>query len=150
MTFSAEQQRDLKVQRGIRQAEDNLVQWIQDALEKTKYKKPGKNGQKNKDKLEESQFRNLVSVSDTTSSPEVVKNFLRYQVGRGDKWGRGPESLAERIVSDIDGNIKTTAIEISQYAESQDIPEIQMELIRRYLGYGARYLTYLNSGSDGN
>lgn len=150
MTFSAEQQRDLKVQRGIRQAEDNLVQWIQDALEKTEYKKPGKNTQKNKDKLEESQFRNLVSVSDTTGSPEVVKNFLRYQVGRGDKWGRGTGSLAERIVTDIDSNLKTTAQKIAQDAGSPNISEIQMELIRRYLGYGARYLTYLNSGSNDN
>jgi len=148
MTFSAEQQRDLKVQRGIRQVEDKLVQRIQNALETTKYKKPEKNASKNKDKLEESQFRNLVSVADTTSSPEVVKNFLRYQVGRGDKWGRGPDSLAERIVNDIDDVIKLAAEEIALDSGSQNISEIQMELIRRYLGYGARYLTYLNSGLD--
>lgn len=138
MTFSAEQQRDLKVQRGIRQAEDNLVQWIQDALDNCEYPNRGRN------KLEESQFRNLVRVSDTTASPEVVKNFLRYQVGREPKWGRGDKSLAERIIVDIDNNLKTTAHGIAHDALSQDVLEIQMELIRRYLGYGARYLKYLN------
>lgn len=149
MTFSTEQQRDLKVQQGIRQAEDDLVSWIQGALDTATYKKPGKNAQKDKDKLEESQFRNLVSVSDTTSSPEVVKNFLRYQVGRGDKWGRGPGSLAEHIVNDIDTNLKTTAQAIAKQTESGDLTAIHIELIRRYLGYGARYLKYLNDGQTG-
>lgn len=147
MTFSAEQQRDLKVQRGIRQAEDKLVQWIQDALDNTQYSKP-EGAKKNRDKLEESQFRNLVRVSDTTESSEVVKNFLRYQVGRDKKWGRGSDSLAERIVTDIDGNLTTTAHNIAHEAGSQQITTIHMELIRRYLGYGARYLKYLNDGQS--
>ncbi|MBE7384519.1 MAG: hypothetical protein F6J95_024275 [Leptolyngbya sp. SIO1E4] len=144
MTFSSEQQRDLKVQRGIRQAEDKLVQLIQDALDNCEYPKEGRN------KLEESQFRNLVRVSDTTASPEVVKNFLRYQVGREPKWGRGDKSLAERIIVDIDSQLKTTAQAIAQAAGGQDIPDIQMELIRRYLGYGSRYLKYLNFKNENN
>ncbi|MFE4108366.1 hypothetical protein [Almyronema epifaneia] len=148
MTFSAEQQRDLKVQRGIRQVEDKLVQWIQDALDNTQYSKPEKNSKNNRDKLEESQFRNLVRVSDTTESSEVVKNFLRYQVGRDRKWGRGPQSLAERIVTDIDGNLRTTAQNIANSADSSHTNEIHIELVRRYLGYGARYLKYLNDGQS--
>ena len=144
MTFSPEQQRDLKIQRGIRQAEDKLVQLIQDALDNCEYPKEGRN------KLEESQFRNLVRVSDTTASPEVVKNFLRYQVGREPKWGRGDKSLAERIIVDIDSQLKTAAYGIAHEACSQDISDIQMELIRRYLGYGSRYLKYLNFKNENN
>jgi hypothetical protein len=140
MTTDMETKVQLQVQKEIRQAEDNLVNWIQDALDKTNYGKSGK------DKLEESQFRNLVRVSDTTESPEVIKNFLRYQVGREQKWGRGKGSLAERIISDIDGNIKTAAEAIAQNTGSQDVRGIWIELIRRYLGYGARYLKYLNDG----
>lgn len=139
MSFSTPQQVELKVQKGIRQAEDKLVLWIQDALDKAEYPCDGR------DKLEESQFRNLVRVSDTTESPEVVKNFLRYQVGREKKWGRGKKSLAESIIADIDGNLKAKAEAISKEANSSNTHEIHIELIRRYLGYGARYLKYLNS-----
>jgi hypothetical protein len=81
MSLSTEQQIELQVQKGIRQAEDDLVIWIQEALDSCQYGKSGK------EELEESQFRNLVRVSDTTDSAEVIKNFLRYQVGRDKKWG---------------------------------------------------------------
>lgn len=149
MSFSTYQQIELKIQKGIRQAEDNLVLWIQEALDKTDYPRDGR------DKLEESQFRNLVRVSDTTDSPEVVKNFLRYQVGREKKWGRGKTSLAERIISDIDNNLKSKACDIVKDikdvkdvkdVKGGNVSEIHIELIRRYLGYGARYLKYLNDG----
>lgn len=139
MSFSTPQQVELKVQKGIRQAEDKVVIWVQEALDQADYPRTGR------DKLEESQFRNLVRVSDTTESSEVVKNFIRYQVGRERKWGRGEKSLAERIIKDIDGNLKTKAQAIAKDAESGDANEIHVELIRRYLGYGARHLKYLNS-----
>lgn len=134
MTFSREQETELQVQKGIRQAEDDLVIWIQDALKNAKY-----------GDLEESQFRNLVRVADTTDSAEVIKNFLFYQVGREKKWGRGKDSLAEKIIQDIDGNIKKTAQTIAECLKT-DFKPIWLELIRRYLGYGARYLKYLKEG----
>ena len=135
MSFSTEQRTELQVQKGIRQAEDELVTWIQEALDKSKY-----------GDLEEAQFRNLVRVSDTTDSAEVIKNFIRYQVGRDKKWGRGKESLAEKIVQDIDGNIKQSAQIIAECSKT-DFKPIWLELIRRYLGYGARHLKYLRDGN---
>lgn len=134
MSITTDQKVELEVQRAIRQSEDDLVTWIQDALDKTKY-----------GDLEESQFRNLVRVSDTTDSAEVIKNFIRYQVGRDKKWGRGQESLAERIIQDIDGNIKKTAGIIAECSQI-DFKPIWLELIRRYLGYGSRHLKYLRDG----
>ena len=136
MSISTEQRIELQVQRAIRQSEDDLVTWIQDALDKTKY-----------GDLEESQFRNLVRVSDTTDSAEVIKNFIRYQVGRDKKWGRGQESLAERIIQDIDGNIKNSAGIIAECSQT-DFKPIWLELIRRYLGYGSRHLKYLRDGKN--
>ncbi|NES19151.1 MAG: hypothetical protein F6K41_09510 [Symploca sp. SIO3E6] len=129
-----EQQVELQVQKSIRQTEDDLVLWIQAALDDTKY-----------GNLEESQFRNLVRVADTTDSVEVIKNFIRYQVGRDRKWGRGKDSLAERIVQDIDVNIKKSAQIIAECSQI-DFKPIWIELIRRYLGYGSRYLKYLRDG----
>lgn len=131
-----EQQVELQVQKGIRQAEDDLVLWIQAALDTTKY-----------GNLEESQFRNLVRVADTTDSAEVIKNFIRYQVGRDKKWGRGKGSLAEKIIQDIDGNIKKIAQSIAE-ASQGELKKIWLELIRRYLGYGSRHLKYLKEGFD--
>jgi len=141
MSYATEQKIELQVQKGIRQAEDDLVIWIQDALDNCQYGKSGK------EELEESQFRNLVRVADTTDSAEVIKNFIRYQVGRDKKWGRGKDSLAEKIVQDIDGNIKKTAQIIAECSQS-DFKPIWLELIRRYLGYGSRYLKYLKDGKN--
>lgn len=130
-----EQQIELKIQKGIRQAEDELVQWIQEALDKTD----------SYGDLQEAQFRNLVRVADTTDSPEVIKNFLLYQVGREKKWGRGENSLAKTIIKDIDSKIQPKAQQIAENSGASDKKVIWLELIRRYLGYGSRYLKYLNT-----
>jgi hypothetical protein len=135
---------DLKIQKGIRDAEDEIVQAIELALEQKEYEKSGD------EQLEESQFRNLLNVATSTNSSEVVKNFLRYQVGKkgGEKkWGRGENSLAEAIVTDIQGMLKNKAEEIAKTAlvienVTAKTKEIHMDLIRRYLGYGSRYLVY--------
>lgn len=144
MSKTISPEHELEIQRGIRQAEDALVIAVEDALNTCEYPTSGR------DKLEESQFRNLVRVADSTESPEVVKNFIRYQVGRERKWGRGEKSLAERIIRDIDGQLKNSAQEIVEAAkETDEKKRVQMELIRRYLGYGARHLRYLNSNREG-
>ena len=127
------QKKELKIQREIRQVEDELVTYIQEALD-------NKNSYGD---LKSSQFRNLVQVSYNTESAEVIKNFIRYQVGRDNKWGKGKNSLAEQIIKDIDSNIKKHAQEIQEVVNTEDLKPIWLSLIRLYLGYGARYLTYL-------
>jgi hypothetical protein len=139
MSESLDPRKQLKIQQGIRRAEDKLVIDIQTALEDTS----------SYGDLEESQFRNLVRVADTTESTAVIKNFLLYQVGRDKKWGRGNNSLAQKIISDIDRNIKATAQDIARSAKAEDFfNQIWIELTRRYLGYGARYLVYKNKGQS--
>ena len=139
MSESLDPQKQLKIQKGIRQAEDKLVTDIQTALDDTS----------SYGNLEESQFRNLVRVADTTDSTAVIKNFLVYQVGRDKKWGRGQNSLAQKIIHDIDKNLKTVANEVAKSAKAEDFSnEIWLELTRRYLGYGARYLVYKNKGQS--
>lgn len=138
-----DQQIELKVQKEIRLVEDDLVLWIQTALDNTN----------SYGDLQEAQFRNLVRVADTTESSEVIKNFLLYQVGRDPvgretKWGRGENSLAQTIIQDINNKLKQKAQEIATVSTSPNFREIWLELIRRYLGYGARYLKYLNSQKE--
>ena len=161
----------LKIQKAIRDYEDDLVQKIEAAFEQ-------KYGQ-----LDPSQYQNLVQVALSTESPEVIKNFLRYQVGRDKKWGSGEGSLAEAIIKDIQGDLakqseaiikgiqddlQKQSAEIAK-AASEAIKEnirdnlekkaqlladaaknvinqrkdVHIELIRRYLGYGKRHLTFL-------
>jgi hypothetical protein len=128
----------LKVQQAIRQAEDDLVIAIETALDNCKYTRDG-----NK-KLEESQFNNLLRIADTTDSAEVIKNFICYQVGRDNKWGRGRDSLAAQIIQDIDISIKIKANQIVRDNPGADYKYVLIQLIRRYIGYGSRYLKYLN------
>ncbi|OUL24825.1 hypothetical protein BV378_17365 [Nostoc sp. RF31YmG] len=137
MSDWSEQKKELKIQQGIRQAEDALVIAIQKALDDSKY-----------GDLEEAQFRNLVRVSDTTESTEVIKNFIRYQVGREEKWGKGKESLAEKIIQDIENLINDLAKKIAQESKNEDSNHILLELTRRYLGYGSRYLVYKRKGKS--
>jgi len=138
MNKSLKPQQQLKIQRAILQFEDNLVTAIQNALDKTSY-----------GNLEESQFRNLLEVSNNTESTEVIKNFLRYQVGRDKKWGRGKDSLANQIINDIENEIKNTAQKIAEDTNTKEFTNyILLELIRRYLGYGSRYLVYKNKGQS--
>lgn len=130
-------QTQLKIQQGIRDYEDTLVQKIEAAFEK-------KYGQ-----LDPSQYQNLVQVALSTESPEVIKNFLRYQTGRDTKWGRGEGSLAEAIIKDIQGDLEQQAKNIAEAAGDQNRQkEIHIELIRRYLGYGKRHLTYLKPKAE--
>ncbi|KAF3889083.1 MULTISPECIES: hypothetical protein [Nostocales] len=140
MTNWEEQQKEFKIQKGIRDAEDDLVIAIEERL----------NNQKSYGKLEDSQYRNLMHVADTTGSIAVIKNFLRYQLGRDKKWGEGKESLAEKIIDDIDDKLKQKALEIIEKSgcnETEKIEKIKpvwLELTRRYLSYGSRHLKYLN------
>jgi hypothetical protein len=142
MSVLTEQQKELKIQKGIRQAEDGLVTAIQTALD------DHERSSSDSDKLEESQFRNLVRVAETTESAEVIKNFLRYQVGRDRKWGRGQNSLATKIIHDIEQKIKNDAKSIAKEAKVDNFNSIWIDLIRRYLGYGARHLRYLREGQS--
>jgi len=145
MTSVQNQHIELKIQYKIRQTEDELVTAIEQAFD---YKKYGteQNTKKKDDILKPAQFRNLVRVANTTESPEVIKNFLRYQVGRNNKkWGSGKNSLAEQIISDIDNTLHQKATHITQPLAPNEHQLVWLELIRRYLGYGARYLSYLTN-----
>lgn len=137
MNENIDPKKELKIQRGIRRREDDLVIAVQTALNRSSY-----------GDLEESQFRNLVRVADSTESTNVIKNFLLYQVGRDRKWGRGKESLAQKIIQDIDIKIKGLANEIVKEAQVDEFNSIWIELTRRYLGYGARYLKYKRDGES--
>lgn len=138
MNENLDPRKELKIQKGIRQKEDHLVIAVQQALD----------NRSSYGKLEESQFRNLIRVAESTESINVIKNFLLYLVARDQKWGQGKESLAQKIIHDIDSTIKGLAQNIAKEAQVDEFNSIWIELTRRYLGYGARYLKYKLDGES--
>lgn len=95
--------------------------------------------------LEDSQIRNVLAVAEETQDVSVVENFIKYQIGRsnkGEKWRYGEDrgvGFGERMLEDIR--------ELRRWAgreRTEDIPEFELaiRLVRRYLGYLARYFKY--------
>jgi hypothetical protein len=126
----SELQVELKIQRGIRSYEDLLVQKIEAAFTK-------KRGE-----LDASQYQNLVQVALSTESPEVIKNFLRYQVGR-DMQGK-PDMQDDLATIAKKDDLATIAKKIAEAAgDASKAKAVHIDLIRRYLGYGKRHLTFL-------
>ena len=158
MNSKSDPQEILKIQQAIRQTEDNLVQWIEYAVD----------NRDSGDLIKNSQFRNLVRVAATTESTEVIKNFLRYQMGRDKKWGQGANALANQIITDVGstkdidsaedtGKLFKTAHDIASllFSQGDDFSykrnNIWLTIIRLYLGYGSRYLVYRQkNGGDNN
>lgn len=106
--------------------------------------------------LGDRQFNNLVAIALETESPAVVKNFIRYQVGRdAGKEGKNRKgwsypnaqgkNLGEQIIEEIDdGVIKKTLETIPELNSSEKKQLAQIELIRHFLGFTSRHLKYLN------
>jgi hypothetical protein len=116
-------------------------------------------------KDKKSPFRNVLAVSvETKSSIEIIKNYIRYQVGRSGsspiwKDKKNDEIFAKVIVTEVD-NLLNTAKEIIQNIkknikkesdlqsylsekENQIIKDIHLRLAQLYLGYLAREHTAL-------
>ena len=94
--------------------------------------------------MEKSQFGNVLAVATETGSVEVVKNFIRYQIGRKNGLGWRHGSFGLRLIAEIDGWLAQQAKAI---AETHTQEQIQldvawMELVRLYIGYLRRDWSY--------
>lgn len=104
-------------------------------------------------KMEVSQIQNLLAVSQETGSVEVVKNYIRYQMGRdggSDSWrnrmGTGP-TFGEQVIDAVD-NLRSVAASIvpEEKNNQAEIDRTWMKLTRLYLGYLRRYFYYKKRG----
>ena len=121
-----------------------------------------------------SPFRNVLAVAtDSSSSLEVIKNYIRYQVGRSGSspiWttSKDKELFAAAVVKDLDnliqdaqeilqrlrkdiskGNVLEPHIEDKQ-SQEQFKKDIHLKLTQLYLGYLARQHTALVGESNFN
>lgn len=99
-------------------------------------------------KTEESQFRNLQNIASATDSILVLKNFLRYQMGRG----YIDREVGNQILKDIE-TLKEKAEEIAKQeglGEGDEFRAFLMEFVRLYLGFFVRALKAEEKGGDAN
>jgi hypothetical protein len=107
--------------------------------------------QVSKSRMEKHQIKNLLSTALETTSVEVVKHYILYQVGRdvpGVTWRR--DDFGKKLVKAID-NLRKNADRITQQVhrqlglgkpEESQIDETWMLLVRAYLGQLNRYFYY--------
>ena len=98
--------------------------------------------------LERHQFTNLETLAGETRSIEVIKDFVRYQMGRDARkntW-RLPikgGAFGDRVIQDIDGMERTAEsivgsakkMGVQADAENQEKVNIWWLLVRRYFSY---------------
>ncbi len=99
-----------------------------------------------KEKMEESQLRNLLDAAMESGSVEVTAGFIRYQIGRDDtNW----KEFGHRVIRDISelGRDETEKVVDSLkhmgIADADALkPRIQVRLMQLYLGYINRAFVY--------
>jgi hypothetical protein len=95
--------------------------------------------------MELSQINNLLGVTLETSSPTVVTNWVRYQMGRKEtREAWGGTGLGKQVVADINKIKNDMASEVARAAFSDQVGDqhIQMAhitLVRLYAGYLKRW-----------
>lgn len=99
----------------------------------------------------DSQFRNLIAIANETSSPAVVLNFIRYQIGRDSgkrNWGseHAGSNLGDRLLADLkEGAVKQALAKVPGLEGDETLRQLaNIALIRQYLGFASRYLKYLD------
>jgi len=100
--------------------------------------------------LEVSQIQNLVGIAHETGSVEVVKNFIRYQIGRdkhGTSWRTkidNNSTFGSSVINQIDGlrdDVASLVAGESDYTDV-DVDRIWMKMTRLYMGNLYRYFYY--------
>lgn len=122
----------------IEQQKPDLVAAAEVYLEEHQIYKPGK--RKDKPRISGSQLRNLLNAAQAESSLAVLINFLRYQVGRGNKgWpDRRSGSALEALLKDKVGGLAGNGAK----AHEADRYGLEARLAALLLGYVIREYTF--------
>jgi hypothetical protein len=96
-------------------------------------------------RLEPKQIRNIMAVAEDTHSAAVVDNFIKYQIGRNkpsEGWRFGEQKgpgFGESVRADLQWLHSLAAQHAHDEVKAEDLA---IRLVRRYLGYLARYFKY--------
>lgn len=99
-----------------------------------------------KEKMEESQLRNLLDAAMESGSVEVTAGFIRYQIGRDDKnW----KEFGHHVIRDLGELGRDETVKVVDDLKKLGIadadalkPRIQARLMQLYLGYINRAFVY--------
>ena len=120
---------------------ENLVKAAEQLLEK------GQVARLSRNKLGDSQLKNLLAIANETESPAVVTNFVRYQMGRrkdGWEWqGENRIRLGDRLIEAIDNGAVKAAVDAVADLDDVQRQLAKMLMLRHFLGFISRHLTYL-------
>ncbi|MBE2199681.1 MAG: hypothetical protein IAE79_13785 [Anaerolinea sp.] len=138
-------QRELRINQAIDEQLNSILKQMQALLETSRIWES---------KMEVGQVQNLLAVAQETDSVEVVKNFIRYQIGRdttGSSWrrrvGTGPV-FGEQIITELDKLEGIARTLVAQDAVDLEIDRTWMKMTRLYLGYLRRYFYYKKRGAE--
>jgi hypothetical protein len=93
--------------------------------------------------LREAQLRNAIAVASATSSIEVVKNWIRYQIGRPDGRGWQHEQFGQGLIEQLERDLNQLAAEVAaELGMPERQPELLIRLARLHLGYLYRHFYY--------
>ncbi|GAB4193374.1 MAG: hypothetical protein OHK0022_08180 [Roseiflexaceae bacterium] len=109
-----------------------------------------------RNRLEESQLRNLAAVARDTTSVEVIANFIRYQIARApDNWGTGPNEFGHTIIRQLYNQLREHAAAVTDEVARElgqtdsDLHGLAyIALIRQYIGYLNRAFYFYNKAKD--
>ncbi|MCP4425756.1 MAG: hypothetical protein GY803_14775 [Chloroflexi bacterium] len=143
--MTATMRQELQINRGIEARLNEQLKAMQTWMDRTRIWTAG---------MDVSQTQNLLSVAQDTGSVEVVKNYIRYQIGRDGNsrsWRKGAPGFGEELIREID-RLREVAEGVVP-ADSPDrervVDQTWMKLTRRYLGYLHRYFYYNKKRSQG-
>ena len=131
-------QQELKIDKAIDDRMNAILRQMQNMMD---------DAQPWSDKMEVNQIQNLLAVAQETDSVEVVKNFIRYQIGRDGgraSWGRsmkGP-AFGDRLIDELDKLEKIAKSIVPADSDSLLAERAWMKLCRLYIGHLRRYFYY--------
>jgi hypothetical protein len=143
MTSVTAIQRELEINRVIDDQLNEILRQMQSLLDASRIWESD---------MEVSQIQNLLAVAYETNSVEVVKNYIRYQIGRdrdGKSWRRPADAkpvFGDQIVNELDKLQKVAAGIVPKDSSQMEVDQTWMKLTRLYLGYLRRYFYYKKRG----
>lgn len=127
----------------IRQILDELDTQVVKKAEEVVENTPGITGV-----MEPTQIRNVIAVAEDTRSVAVVDNFIKYQIGRAKEktgWRFGEETgtgFGEAVRKDL---VQLQNLAKQKATGEVEEKDLEIRLVRRYLGYLARYFKYASA-----
>ena len=135
--------RRMAIQHAVEQFTNEIIRRMRELVDETDVVKS---------RMEKHQIVNLLSVALETPSVELVKNFIRYQIGRDvsrTSWRKN--DFGEKLVQALDElrddaevmvRDRSIARHLGDEVQDQDIDELWIEMTRQYLGQLNRYFYY--------